>query len=66
MGKGMSPSCLSNPYCRGFLYEAGRATVFGPNLQPAVPTVYHVNLRSRFNIGDELGVLLGALKTRVG
>jgi len=31
--------------------------MFGSNLQPAVPTVYHVDLRARFNIGDELGVL---------
>jgi len=61
-GKGLVLVVLSNPYCRGFLYEAWRATVFGSNLQPAVPTVYHVDLRARFNIGDELGVLAGSAK----
>jgi hypothetical protein len=53
---------LSNSYSRGFLYETWRATVFGSNLQPAVPTVYYVDLRARFNIGDELGVLAGSAK----
>ena len=53
---------LSNPYCGGFLNKAGRATIFGANLQPAVPTVYHVNLRAGFNIGDELRVLARSAK----
>ena len=61
-GKGLVLVVLSNPYSRGFLYEAGRATVFGSNLQPAVPTVHHVNLHPGFNIGDELGVLAGSAK----
>ena len=60
--KGLVLVVLSNPYSRGFLYETWRATVFGSNLQPAVPTVYHVDLRARFNIGDELGVLAGSAK----
>ena len=58
--KGLVLVVLSNPYSRGFLYETWRATVFGSNLQPAVPTVYHVDLSARFNIGDELGVLAGS------
>jgi len=60
--KGLVLVVSSNPYCRGFLYETGRATVFRPNLQPAVPAVDHVNLRSRFNICDELGVGSGGAK----
>ena len=36
--------------------------MFGSNLQPAVPTVYHVDLRSGFNIGDELRVLARSAK----
>jgi hypothetical protein len=60
--KGLALVVLSNPFSRVFLYETWRATVFGSNLQPAVPTVYHVDLGARFNIGDELGVLAGSAK----
>ena len=40
--------------------------MFGSNLQPAVPTVHHVDLRARFNIGDELGVLTGSAEDTGG
>lgn len=55
-------SVLPNPYCRGFGNEARGAAVFRPNLQPAVPAANHVNLCSRFNIGNELGVCSGRAK----
>ena len=61
-GKELVLVFLSNPFSRGFLYETWRATVFGSNFQPAVPTIHHVNLRARFNIGDELRVLAGSAK----
>ena len=61
-GKGLGLVVLSNSHSRGFLYETWRAAMFGSNLQPAVPTVYYVDLRPGFNIGDELGVLAGSAK----
>ena len=53
---------LSNPYRCCFRYKAWRATVLGSDLQPSIPAVHYVHLRSGFNVGDELGVLAGGAK----